>query len=111
LKKKPRFFCDNCAQEVGSEVKSCPNCGRYFASVRCPSCGYSSEDRMFKNGCPMCGYSSAPPPAFNAKNQIKKNRQFYPKNIQSEPKPFVTFIAIGIALLAIIALFSYLITK
>jgi uncharacterized membrane protein YvbJ len=42
VNKKPRFFCDNCGSEVGQNAKACQNCGRFFASVRCPSCGYSA---------------------------------------------------------------------
>jgi len=58
LKKKPRFFCDNCGNEVGPNEKSCRHCGRFFASVRCPSCGFIGDETSFKNGCPSCGYSA-----------------------------------------------------
>jgi uncharacterized membrane protein YvbJ len=58
--KKPRFFCDNCGAEVGQAAKSCPKCGRYFASVRCPKCGYTGRDEDFARGCPVCGYSAPP---------------------------------------------------
>jgi hypothetical protein len=30
-----------------------------FASVRCPSCGFTGEEALFKGGCPVCGYSAA----------------------------------------------------
>jgi hypothetical protein len=60
MKKKPRFFCDNCNSEVGQDAKVCPRCGRFFASVRCPSCGFTGEDSVFKGGCPSCGYSAPP---------------------------------------------------
>jgi predicted RNA-binding Zn-ribbon protein involved in translation (DUF1610 family) len=56
----PRFFCENCGAEVGRDVKHCPRCGRYFASVRCPSCGFVGDEVLFKDGCPLCGYSVAP---------------------------------------------------
>ena len=56
--KSPRFFCDNCGAEVGHNVRSCPRCGRFFASVRCPACGFSGEDKLFSGGCPVCGYSA-----------------------------------------------------
>jgi len=67
LSKKPRFFCDNCGIEVGQNTKACPQCGRFFASIRCPSCGYTGDEKAFSGGCPSCGYSappsaSAPPP-------------------------------------------------
>ncbi|MDR2305203.1 MAG: hypothetical protein LBE10_11535 [Treponema sp.] len=66
LKKSPRFFCDNCGEEVGRQAKSCPHCGRFFASVRCPACGFTGAEGLFSSGCPICGYSTpvsrAPPP-------------------------------------------------
>jgi len=60
MNKKPRFFCDNCGSEVGPNAKACQTCGRYFASVRCPACGYTADEASFKNGCPSCGYSAPP---------------------------------------------------
>ena len=56
--KKPRFFCESCGAEVPRDAKNCPKCGRYFASVLCPSCGFAGEEALFKAGCPVCGYSS-----------------------------------------------------
>ncbi|MDR3148260.1 MAG: zinc ribbon domain-containing protein [Treponema sp.] len=58
--KKPRFFCDNCGAEVPKSAKSCPACGRFFASVRCPQCGFTGKDEDFARGCPVCGYSTPP---------------------------------------------------
>jgi ssDNA-binding Zn-finger/Zn-ribbon topoisomerase 1 len=55
--KKPRFFCDNCGTEVGRNAKACPQCGRFFSSIRCPKCNYSADEAAFKKGCPACGYS------------------------------------------------------
>jgi len=60
LNKKPRFFCDNCGSEVGQNAKACQNCGKYFASVRCPACGHTGDESSFQNGCPACGYSAPP---------------------------------------------------
>jgi uncharacterized membrane protein YvbJ len=60
--KKPRFFCDNCGAEVAMSEKSCPQCGRFFASVRCPKCGFTGKDEDFIRGCPACGYSAGPVP-------------------------------------------------
>ncbi|MDR0688920.1 MAG: zinc ribbon domain-containing protein [Spirochaetaceae bacterium] len=57
--KHPRFFCEHCGAEVSRETKHCPRCGRYFASVRCPACGFVGEEGIFKGGCPVCGYSAA----------------------------------------------------
>jgi rRNA maturation protein Nop10 len=56
----PRFFCENCGAEVPRAAKNCPRCGKYFASVKCPGCGFVGEEELFKEGCPVCGYSTAP---------------------------------------------------
>jgi len=108
LNKKPRFFCDYCENEVGSEVKNCPYCGRIFASIRCPSCGYSGPDRMFQNGCPMCGYSAPPSPK-------QKNLRMKPPRVKghytTEPIPFWTYVVTFIALFTVIAFLSYFITR
>jgi predicted RNA-binding Zn-ribbon protein involved in translation (DUF1610 family) len=56
----PRFFCENCGAEVPRNAKNCPKCGRFFASVRCPSCGFTGEEALFRGGCPVCGYSTPP---------------------------------------------------
>jgi predicted amidophosphoribosyltransferase len=55
--KKPRFFFDICGEEVGRNDKTCPHCGRFFSSVRCPKCNFSADEASFKKGCPACGYS------------------------------------------------------
>jgi predicted RNA-binding Zn-ribbon protein involved in translation (DUF1610 family) len=58
LAKSPRFFCENCGAEVTRNTRACPQCGRYFASVRCPACGFTGAENLFSGGCPVCGYSS-----------------------------------------------------
>jgi hypothetical protein len=55
--KTAKFFCDSCGIEVEREAKTCPSCGRYFTSVRCPRCGRTGPSSAFKEGCPGCGYS------------------------------------------------------
>ena len=111
MKKKPRFFCDNCGSEVGRDQKNCPNCGRFFAAVRCPSCGYTGSDEMFQGGCPMCGYSAPPPPdSKNAKPDKKKKKPSWISG-SSEPLPAWTYIISIIVLFALIAFISYFITK
>lgn len=54
-----RFFCDHCGTEVRRDSDCCPRCGRAFAFVRCPQCGFSGEEGLFKKGCPVCGYCTA----------------------------------------------------
>jgi predicted RNA-binding Zn-ribbon protein involved in translation (DUF1610 family) len=58
--KKPHFFCESCGAEVPLRAKRCPRCGRFFASVRCPSCGFTGDEAQFAKGCPSCGYALAP---------------------------------------------------
>ncbi|MDR2467338.1 MAG: hypothetical protein LBD22_00035 [Spirochaetaceae bacterium] len=58
MRKAPRFFCDHCGSEVDAGENRCPSCGRFFAAVRCPQCGFSGEEAAFQGGCPSCGYSS-----------------------------------------------------
>jgi len=108
VKKKPRFFCDNCGYEVGDNVKACPYCGRNFVAVRCPACDYSGPDRMFQGGCPMCGYSAPPPPNVKPK-KIKSGS--YKDRIPAEPLSFRVFISAFLVVVALIALLSYLITR
>jgi hypothetical protein len=105
VKKKPRFFCDNCGYEVGSDVKACPHCGRYFAAIRCPVCDYSGPDKMFQNGCPMCGYSSAPPPKVYTPRD-KKHRHG-----GSEPLPGWALLLSILGLLFVVLLLAWLITR
>jgi uncharacterized membrane protein YvbJ len=101
MEKKPRFFCDNCGSEVDSGAKACPRCGRFFSSVRCPSCGCTGEDKLFINGCPSCGYSAPP------------GKQLPPHSKKPAAKTSANwaFILSILILLAIVAVFSYLITR
>ncbi|MDR0501766.1 MAG: zinc ribbon domain-containing protein [Treponema sp.] len=96
MKKKPRFFCDNCGSEVDNGAKTCPGCGRFFSSVRCPSCGFSGDDKLFLKGCPSCGYSDS----------SLKNRQ----KPSGSPSANVYILPI-IILLLIIAFLSWFITR
>jgi hypothetical protein len=56
-----RFFCEHCGAEVKRNSKTCPRCGRSFANVLCPVCGFSGEERLFAAGCPVCGHAAAGP--------------------------------------------------
>ncbi|MDR3325483.1 MAG: hypothetical protein LBS82_05835 [Spirochaetaceae bacterium] len=66
--KKPRFVCDNCGAEIAASEKRCPQCSRYFSSIRCPKCGFTGQEEQFLGGCPGCGAAKtrsvkkAPPP-------------------------------------------------
>jgi uncharacterized membrane protein YvbJ len=109
LKEKPRFFCDNCGQEVTDSEKTCPYCGRYFASVRCPACGFSGEDKLFVNGCPSCGYSASPsiaPKKPKPKRPRKKN-----KPPAADPLPVLVYVISFLALIVVLAILSHFITR
>ena len=55
--KQAKFFCESCGAEVKASAKFCDNCGKFFASVRCPNCGKTGSTREFEKGCPDCGYA------------------------------------------------------
>ena len=56
-KKKAKFFCEFCGNEVKQNDKVCQYCGKFFSSVRCPNCGKSGRTEEFTHGCPACGYA------------------------------------------------------
>ena len=62
--KEAKFFCESCGAEVPRNSKTCPVCGKFFASVRCPQCGRIGSNEDFKNGCPTCGYAVNPDDGF-----------------------------------------------
>lgn len=57
MKNVAKFFCENCGAEVPGNSKFCRQCGRFFASVRCPACGITGPNEKFRKGCPNCGYA------------------------------------------------------
>jgi uncharacterized membrane protein YvbJ len=56
-----RFICQHCGAAVKRDSKSCPQCGRPFANILCPACGFEGGERLFSAGCPACGYTSVRP--------------------------------------------------
>jgi uncharacterized membrane protein YvbJ len=101
--KKPRFFCDNCGAEVGMTAKSCPACGRFFASVRCPKCGYTGRDDDFAHGCPSCGYS-APPPVAESPPGNKNSGRNPQKGTTSEPLPVWMYVLASLILIFVLVI-------
>jgi rRNA maturation protein Nop10 len=78
-------------------AKACPHCGRYFASVRCPSCGFTGDENTFRNGCPSCGYSV--PPANNGKSAYAPIPE---KKVPAGPLPlWVYILSIGAFIAAV----------
>ena len=63
-KKEAKFFCESCGSEVPRNSRTCPTCGKFFASVRCPQCGRIGSNEDFINGCPTCGYAVNPDDGF-----------------------------------------------
>ncbi|WP_288958585.1 zinc ribbon domain-containing protein [uncultured Treponema sp.] len=55
--KKAKYFCENCGSEVAAKARFCPSCGKFFAAVRCPSCGHTGTVKDFALGCPVCHYA------------------------------------------------------
>jgi len=54
---KAKYLCENCGSEVAAKARFCPNCGKFFCSIRCPKCGKMGTIKDFMNGCPSCHYA------------------------------------------------------
>jgi uncharacterized membrane protein YvbJ len=103
MKKKPRFLCEKCGAEVEHDAKACPSCGRFFASVRCPACGFSGEEEAFSAGCPACGYSMPRPS--NRANSLRE------KKPAAGPLPLWVYIFSVLALFCVFAALIFVITR
>lgn len=68
----PSFYCENCGREVSSGLESCPGCGQYFSSVRCPVCSFTGDTELFKEKCPKCGYAGEAESSSTLKAEQKK---------------------------------------
>jgi len=107
--RNPRFFCESCGEEVPRNAKNCPKCGRFFASVLCPGCGFSGEEILFRDGCPVCGYSS--------KGKQHGDSSFAGAGVFPEGKkptgalPFWVYIVTAAAFTAILAALFLLVFK
>ena len=55
---RAQFYCDSCDARVPFNAGKCPNCGKFFAAVKCPQCSYEGKPAEFSKGCPVCGYLS-----------------------------------------------------
>jgi predicted RNA-binding Zn-ribbon protein involved in translation (DUF1610 family) len=94
--KHSRFFCENCGAEVSRNAKSCPSCGKSFASVRCSACGFTGEESLFQKGCPLCGYSPSAGPERDKGPQIP-----FPREDPAGSLPLWVYFLTGIALAAV----------
>ena len=94
-----KFYCDTCSAEVPRDAKDCSKCGSYFASVLCPSCAFSGDATLFKDGCPTCGYATSPP------GNTAKPRDFprKKKKVIAEKLPLWVFILTSAIFTAVLA--------
>lgn len=92
--KKPSFFCEKCGSKVKQNEKACPNCGRFFASVKCPSCNYIGNSGEFSVGCPQCGY------AMGKEKVHTKNKN----QRKSDALPFWVYFVVLVLLIAVLFL-------
>jgi len=106
LKNTPRFFCDYCNYEVDNKAKTCPHCGRLFTSVRCPACGHSGPDSIFRNGCPKCGYSADLPEKVPITPKIKQPR-LKPRFVDTPPV-WAYIISFFVMIIAFLILFYFI---
>ena len=83
--------------EVGQDAKSCSRCGRFFASVRCPVCGFTGKENTFTRGCPSCGYSAPPPDAADKTE----------KKVPAGSLPLWVYIISIIAFIGVVAILIY----
>ena len=72
---KARFYCDSCGAEVRGRSAKCPSCGKTFAAVRCPRCGYEGPPADFVRGCRLCGYMSVNPEERKGSAAARPRRQ------------------------------------
>jgi hypothetical protein len=89
-------------------AKSCPACGRFFASVRCPQCGFTGKDEDFARGCPVCGYST--PPAAGRAGPVAPAGPGKPAANPGPPRkpgftlPFWLYLVAALALICVLVL-------
>jgi uncharacterized membrane protein YvbJ len=98
-----RFFCENCGVEVKRNSKTCPRCGRSFANVLCPACGFVGEGSLFSAGCPVCGYTAGSPAASKSKPELKAEKTA-PQKIAAGSPPAWAYLLALLALAGVLAL-------
>ncbi|GHU28105.1 hypothetical protein FACS1894172_06250 [Spirochaetia bacterium] len=99
------FYCDSCGIQVPPATEVCPNCGKTFASVRCPSCGLVGDVEIFIDGCPLCGYSSPDSPEEDSQIAFPVTAQRKSRLAESEmliaPLPLWVYVVTGIAVMIV----------
>ena len=131
MKKKARFFCENCQTEVKGNARFCGHCGRFFAAVKCPACGKTGASHAFANGCPQCGYAVSNSSStetsksilndkksvlktnskknFNLKKLFSKSNNNQEKNYSEDSLPLWIYLVAIIFLVVILIMFSKMI--
>jgi len=101
----PKFFCESCGAEVARNAKACPSCGKFFASVKCPACGFSGDTGIFRDGCPACGYAvpGAKPVPGSAGCVPPAARAGKKKADHTDPLPWWVYLVSLLFLLSLIA--------
>ena len=95
--RKPKFFCESCGTEVKQNAKFCHHCGKFFSSVKCPSCGFSGDSPAFKSGCPMCGYAVLQNEKVGSQPDVSRNRH------STDPLPLWMYFVSIVLLVALVA--------
>ncbi len=108
-KKKPKFFCDFCGNEVKPNAKTCPKCGKFFESVRCPRCGKTGKQSDFLDGCPVCGYAFNSDDSESASSKTSGHSKKRRNNHGRDSLPWWVFVILLIIVLGlgVIALYKY----
>jgi uncharacterized membrane protein YvbJ len=101
-----RFFCENCGAEVRRDSKTCPRCGRSFASVLCPACGFKGEERLFAAGCPVCGYTAAAPKPNVTRRQSEPGKG-RPPQVAAGALPVWAYVLAVLAFAGVLGLLLY----
>ncbi|MCR5288887.1 MAG: zinc ribbon domain-containing protein [Treponema sp.] len=116
-KKKAKFFCENCGEEVPQNARFCKHCGRFFTSVKCPQCGFVGIATAFTKGCPMCGYADGKTnhatPGNTQVNQVLQQHIHYGNTVQAVTDAnalpaWIYVLTIGILAGLIIGIFVYI---
>ncbi|MDR0640065.1 MAG: zinc ribbon domain-containing protein [Spirochaetaceae bacterium] len=107
----PLFYCDSCGSEVSQDAPVCPKCGRKFASIRCPACGFSGEEDLFDDGCPKCGYQVLPGKGRHKNKKIASRRggkAAYTSNSSGELPAWAYFLTLAFFVFALSFLLFYM---